>query len=104
MALQINKAKSSEPEPRPYCFVSYSSRESHFHALLPCIWIAFSAKFDVKLTPSALESGADQLSQINEMIDKCSFAIVVLDGLRPNVTYEFGRVAEIGRASCRERV
>jgi hypothetical protein len=94
MALLIkSKTKLTKPDPKPFCFVSYSSRESHVQALLPCIWIAFSPYFDVKLTPSALESGADQLSQINELINECAFSIVVLDGLRPNVTYEFGRLS-----------
>src|SRR5579859_7715212 len=94
MAVPIkHNTKASKPAPKPYCFVSYSSRESHVQALLPCIWIAFSPYFDVKLTPSALESGADQLSQINDLISGCSFSIVVLDGLRPNVTYEFGRLS-----------
>lgn len=93
MALEKKKKnKPVEPESKPYCFISYSSRESHVHALLPCIWIAFSPHFDVRVTPSALESGADQLTQINDMIDGCSFGIVVLDGLRPNVTFEFGRL------------
>jgi len=37
-----------------------------------------------------LESGAGQRSQILDLIAHCSFAVVVLDGLRPNVTYEYG--------------
>jgi hypothetical protein len=49
-----------------------------------------SSAFDLRLTPSALESGASQRAQINDLIKGCSFAVVVLDGLRPNVTYEYG--------------
>jgi hypothetical protein len=75
---------------KPYCFVSYSSRESHISVLFPCLWIALSPHFDLRLTPSALESGAGQRSQIVDLIMGCTFAVVVLDGLRPNVTYEYG--------------
>jgi hypothetical protein len=75
---------------KPYCFVSYSSREPHVNILFPCLWIALSPSFDLKLTPSALESGASQLATIKGLIAGCSFAVVVLDGLRPNVTYEYG--------------
>lgn len=32
----------------------------------------------------------DQHSQIVELVKDCAFAVVVLDGLRPNVTYEYG--------------
>jgi len=82
--------KSARQKPKPYCFVSYSSREPHVNVLFPCLWIALAPSFDLRLTPSALESGADQHSQIVDMIEDCSFAVVVLDGLRPNVTYEYG--------------
>jgi hypothetical protein len=84
------KKKSVSEKTKPYCFVSYSSRESHVPILFPCLWIALSRNFDLRLTPSALESGADQRSQIVDLIKRCSFAVVVLDGLRPNVTYEYG--------------
>ena len=82
--------KPQRTRQRPYCFVSYSSREPHVNILFPCLWIALSSSFDVRLTPSALESGASQRAQITELIAGCAFAIVVLDGLRPNVTYEYG--------------
>jgi len=82
--------KSRAQQSKPYCFVSYSSRESHVPILFPCLWIALAPHFDLRLTPSALESGADQRSQIVDLIQGCAFAVVVLDGLRPNVTYEYG--------------
>lgn len=41
-------------------------------------------------TPSVLQSGVSQLSQITEAIKSSEFAIVVLDGLRPNVVFEYG--------------
>lgn len=75
---------------KPYCFVSYSTREPHINVLIPCLWIALSPGFDLRLTPSPLESGTDQHSKIVDLIKGCAFAVVVLDGLRPNVTYEYG--------------
>lgn len=91
------KKKSVPKKTRPYCFVSYSSREPHVPILFPCLWIALASNFDLRLTPSALESGADQRSQIIDLIEKCSFAVVVLDGLRPNVTYEYGLLEAYGK-------
>ena len=41
-------------------------------------------------TPTALQSGVSQLTQITDLIRNCDFAIVALDGLRPNVVFEYG--------------
>jgi hypothetical protein len=57
---------------------------------MDCVRIIVGPYFDVKRTPSALESGASQREQIIKLIGGCTFAIVVLDGLRPNVVYELG--------------
>jgi hypothetical protein len=81
---------------RPYCFLSYSSRESHVPGLFPCLWIAFGKHYDLKLTPSALESGSSQHEQIVKLIKGASFGVVVLDGLRPNVVWEYGCLAANG--------
>jgi hypothetical protein len=74
----------------PYCFVSYSSREPEVALLIEAIEIVFSPPYKIQRTPSALESGASQLLQIENLIKNCTFAIVVLDGLRPNVVFEYG--------------
>jgi hypothetical protein len=91
------KKKPSSKRLHSYCFVSYSSRESHVPILFPCLWIALSPSFDLRLTPSALESGADQRAQIIDLIEGCSFAVVILDGLRPNVTFEYGLLEAFGK-------
>jgi len=70
--------------------VSYSTREPHVQHLIECLRIVFVPHLDVKLTPSALESGASQREQITKLIEGCSFAVVCLDGLRPNVVFEYG--------------
>lgn len=50
----------------------------------------FTNYFDVKLTPSDLVSGVSQRTEIMELIRNCAFAVVAIDGLRPNVVFEFG--------------
>jgi hypothetical protein len=72
--------------------VSYSTREEHVPVLIDCLRIVLGPHFEVKLTPSALESGASQREQIKALIEGCSFAIVILDGLRPNVVFELGLI------------
>ncbi len=70
--------------------MSYSTREDHVPLLIDCIKIILGPHFEVKLTPSALESGASQREQIISLIRGSAFAIVILDGLRPNVVFELG--------------
>jgi hypothetical protein len=77
---------------KAYCFVSYSTREAHVPVLIDCLRIVLGPYYEVKLTPSALESGASQREQITALIENCCFAIVVLDGLRPNVVFELGLI------------
>jgi hypothetical protein len=74
----------------PTCFVSYSTRESHVSLLIECIEIVLTPHFKVERTPSALQSGASQRDQITRLIRNCAFGIVILDGLRPNVVFEYG--------------
>jgi hypothetical protein len=76
--------------PRPYCFVSYSTREPHVRLLLECIQKTLGSEYDVQHTPSVLVSGASQRDQITTLISNCAFGVVCLDGLRPNVLFEYG--------------
>jgi len=57
----------------------------------------FKGSFKVLKTPSALASGGSQLKQIAELIGKCVFGVVILDGLRPNVVFEYGMLFAKGR-------
>jgi hypothetical protein len=50
----------------------------------------FEHYFEMKVTPSALQSGSSQREQITDLIAGSSFAVVCLDGLRPNVIFEYG--------------
>ncbi|HEV2424923.1 MAG TPA: hypothetical protein VGZ29_08855 [Terriglobia bacterium] len=85
------------PVKTPFCFVSYSTREPHVEALIECIEIVMSPHFNVVRTPSALQSGASQRDQITTLIKESSFGIVVLDGLRPNVVFEYGIMHGLGK-------
>lgn len=83
----------------PSYFVSYSSREPHLQVLFLSLWILFKDKFRMQRTPTALQSGVSQLTQITELIQTCDFAIVALDGLRPNVVFEYGLLRAIGKTT-----
>jgi len=81
---------AKEKSTLPSFFVSYSSRGPHLQVLFLSLWILFHGKFQMQRTPSALQSGVSQLTQITDLIRACDFAIVALDGLRPNVVFEYG--------------
>ena len=81
---------AAELNPKPRFFVSYSSREDHVQILRECLEASFKPAYEMDATPSALESGASQRDQITKMIENCCFGVVVLDGLRPNVVFEYG--------------
>jgi hypothetical protein len=81
----------------PSFFVSYSSREPHLHVLFLALWILFREKFQMQRTPTALQSGVSQLAQITDLIKECDFAIVALDGLRPNVVFEYGLLRAVDK-------
>lgn len=76
--------------PKPRFFVSYSSREGHVRILRECLEAFFRPAYEMIETPSALESGASQRDQITKLIENCCFGVVILDGLRPNVVFEYG--------------
>jgi hypothetical protein len=65
--------------------------------LLECIEIVLVPHFKVERTPSALQSGASQRDQIKRLIQDCTFGIVILDGLRPNVVFEYGMLHGLSR-------
>ena len=86
----VRARDSGASEPKAYCFVFCSYREPHVQLLLECIKMLFSPYYGVQLTPSALASGASQREQIPKAISSCTSGVVCLDGLRPNVSFEYG--------------
>ncbi|SRR5216684_1742705 len=75
---------------RPYLFVSYSTREEHVPLFLDALEQAVADTYDIRKTPDLLETSQSQLEQIRRTIHMCSIGIVLLDGLRPNVVFEYG--------------
>ena len=90
-------ALGSGAKAKRFCFLAYSSREAHATLFIECLKIVFKDQFEVKVTPSALESGASQRDTITELIKGCSFGVVLLDGLRANVVFEYGVMHGLGR-------
>jgi len=74
------------------CFVVFSSREKHVEIVIDCIENVFqsSGQFQVVRLDQHLKSGDSQYSELTELIATCCFAVVVLDGFRPNVLFEYG--------------
>jgi hypothetical protein len=75
---------------KPFYFVTYSTGEPQIAVLIECLDIVFGRYFEQKRTPPALESGRSQHDVILDLIGKCAFGVVCLDGLRPNVVFEYG--------------
>lgn len=75
---------------KPTCFISYSTKEPYVNLVIEAAYIVFSSDYEIRVTPSALTSGASQLDEITKSIKNCAFAVIVLDGLRPNVVFEYG--------------
>jgi len=46
--------------------------------------------FKVNRLGAIIESGQDYLIKLKELIDSCVLGVIILDGLRPNVVFEFG--------------
>jgi len=77
-------------ETKPKCFVSFSTGEPQIDLFFECLKFAFGSHIEIVRTPSALVVGESQHDAIIESIADCDFGIVCLDGLRPNVLYEYG--------------
>ena len=75
---------------RPFFFVAYSTGEPQVTVLIECLEIVLGRHFDLKRTPLALESEHSQHDMILDLVGSCAFGVVCLDGLRPNVVFEYG--------------
>jgi hypothetical protein len=83
----IRAEKAAE---RPTYFLVYSTGEPQISVFIECLEMVFANHFDLKRTPVGLESDRSQHDVIVELIEKCAFGVVCLDGLRPNVVFEYG--------------
>ena len=87
---QTETATTAIVSGKPFYFVSYSTGEPQLSVLLECCEIVFGPYFEGRRTPFALESGHSQHDVILDHVGKCAFGVVCLDGLRPNVVFEYG--------------
>ncbi|SRR5258708_2893096 len=82
---------------KPALFFSYSTAEPTHYLLSTLIWIVFHNDYTLQFTLSSLTSGQSQLKEIERQIRECTFAVVCLDGLRPNVIHEYGYMRGIDK-------
>lgn len=75
---------------KPAYFLSYSTGEPQVEFFAECLQMVFGKHFKLERTPSALMPGESQHDTIVEVIKRCAFGVVCLDGLRPNVVFEYG--------------
>jgi hypothetical protein len=85
---QQNMAKAKIA--KPSYFLSFSTGEAHVELFAECLDLVFGKHFNLKRTPDVLQSDSSQHDSIFDLIRKCSFGVVCLDGLRPNVLFEYG--------------
>src|SRR5712691_1918967 len=83
------EAKAAAPA-KPFNFLSYSTGEPQIKLFIECLEIVFGKHFELRKTPSSLTSGESQHKAILTSVTGCTFGVVCLDGLRPNVIYEYG--------------
>jgi tetratricopeptide (TPR) repeat protein len=81
------------------CFIVFSSREPHVEIIIDCVEAVFQTlgKYKIIRLDEHLSSGDSQYIELKDQLATCSFAIVVLDGLRPNVLFEYGILKGLGK-------
>ncbi len=84
---QANPASAAA---KPFYFLSYSTGEPQIKLFVECLEIVLGNYFDLRQTPKSLAIGKSQHDAILASIANCAFGVVCLDGLRPNVVYEYG--------------
>jgi hypothetical protein len=83
---------------KPFYFLSYSTGEPQIRLFAECLEIVFGQYFELKRTPAALAPGESQHDAILDCVKRCAFGVVCLDGLRPNIIYEYGALRGAKRA------
>lgn len=74
------------------CFIVFSSREPHTEIVIDCIEAVLGQefKYEVIRLDKYISSGESQYTEINKIINECSIGVVILDGFRPNILFEYG--------------
>jgi tetratricopeptide (TPR) repeat protein len=83
------------------CFIVFSSRESHIEIVIDAIQLVLGDKFNFNIIrlDEALKSGDSQYGELTSYLNSSSFSIVILDGFRPNVLFEYGIIKGLGKPS-----
>lgn len=82
-----------------FCFVVFSSKEKHVEIVIDCIERVLKEEnnYEVKRLDLSLKSEDSQYKKLRDLLNDCSFAVVILDGLRPNVIFEYGLLKGLGK-------
>lgn len=75
------------------CVLVYSARPhvDYINPILSSIERKLRQKgFETQLLGTEIKSGEDYLEKLEQLIQGCVLGVIVLDGLRPNVLFEFG--------------
>ena len=83
------------------CFLVYSSRR-HVGYISPLLEdriesVLKERKFSPKRLGDEIRSSEDYLEKLDEVISDCVLGVVILDGFRPNVLFEFGYLLGEGK-------
>ena len=89
-------ARAAKVAEGPFYFLTFSSGEPQVDFFAECLQLVFGKHFKQERTPSALVAGESQHDVIVELIKRCAFGVVCLDGLRPNVVFEYGIMTALG--------
>ena len=84
-----------------HCFLVYSSRR-HVGYIRPLLEdriepVLKERNFTPRRLSEEIRSGEDYLEKLEEIISDCVLGVVVLDGFRPNILFEFGYLLGKGK-------
>lgn len=81
------------------CFAVFSSKEEHVEIVIDCVETVFEklGKYQLVRLDERLASGDSQYGELRDQLATCAFAVVVLDGFRPNVLFEYGVLKGLGK-------
>jgi len=93
ISLDDNYFSSTTSSTKENCFIIFPS-DSHVPYIRNVLYIIKQSLNEFKIKPITLSgkirSSEDYLDKVIELIDKCKFGIIMLDGLRFNVILEMG--------------
>ncbi len=88
-----------EERKKKFCFIVFSSKERHIEVIID--WIEQVMRdvghYDTRRLDESLKSGDSQYSELRDLLHECSFSVVILDGMRPNILFEYGILKGLGK-------